>query len=51
MDLGSIAGIPTGLGLGSSAVETGSVVVDGATDIFGEILGTIGEFIGSIVDS
>ena len=30
-----------GLGLGSTAVDTGSVVVDEATNLFGEILGTV----------
>ena len=51
MDLGSIGQFPTGLGLGSAAVDTGSGIVDGATDLFGEILGTIGELISSVVDS
>ena len=51
MDLGSIADFPTGLGTGSAAVNTGSEIVDGAADIFGDILVTIGSFISSIVDS
>lgn len=49
--MGSIETFLPGLGAGSTAVATGSDVVDGATDIFGEILNTIGGFIAQATGS
>lgn len=49
--MGSIATFLPGLAEGSLAVDTGSDVVDGGAGIFGEILGTIGDFVKSATGS
>ena len=49
--MGSIETFLPGLAAGSAAVNTGSDVVDSGTDIFGEILETIGGFIAQATGS
>ena len=49
--MGSIQTFLPGLANGSSNVNTGSDVVDGATGIFGDILDTIGDFVKSATGS
>lgn len=45
--MGSIQQFLPGLGAGSSAINTGSQVVDGAGDLFAQVLG----FLGGLVET
>ena len=49
--MGSITDFLPGLAAGSTAVNTGSQVVDGGAGLFADVLNFFGDLISSVVDS
>lgn len=49
--MGSITDFLPGLATGSSAVNTGSAVVDGGADLFGDVLNFFGGLVSQVTGS